>query len=75
MEFLDGLLNLGFWGVAGFTLLFTQLTMTSVTLYLHRDQAHRGVDFHPVVRHLMRFWLWLSTAKPRTTPTVPRPTG
>lgn len=61
MEFIDGFLNLGFWGVTAVTLVMLQLTMTSVTLYLHRDQAHRGVDFHPVVRHAMRFWLWLTT--------------
>jgi len=40
----------------------TQLTILSVTLYLHRSQAHRGVDFHPAVTHLLRFWCWLSTA-------------
>ena len=40
----------------------TQLTIFSVTLYLHRSQAHRGVDFHPVVAHVFRFWSWLSTA-------------
>jgi stearoyl-CoA desaturase (delta-9 desaturase) len=40
----------------------TQLTILSVTLYLHRSQAHRGVDFHPAVAHVLRFWCWLSTA-------------
>jgi stearoyl-CoA desaturase (delta-9 desaturase) len=39
----------------------TQLTIFSVTLYLHRSQAHRGVDFHPAVAHLFRFWSWVST--------------
>jgi stearoyl-CoA desaturase (delta-9 desaturase) len=39
----------------------TQLTIFSVTLYLHRSQAHRGVDFHPVLAHFFRFWAWLST--------------
>ena len=39
----------------------THLTIVSVTLYLHRSQAHRGVEFHPVVSHIMRFWLWLTT--------------
>ncbi|MCK7593590.1 DesA family fatty acid desaturase [Pseudomarimonas salicorniae] len=39
-----------------------QATIFSVTLYLHRCQAHRGVDLHPVVSHPMRLWLWLSTA-------------
>ena len=40
----------------------TQLTILSVTLYLHRSQAHRGVDFNPVLAHAFRFWCWLSTA-------------
>jgi stearoyl-CoA desaturase (delta-9 desaturase) len=43
------------------TLLMTHLTIVSVTLYLHRCQAHRGVEFHPAVSHSMRFWLWLTT--------------
>ena len=43
------------------TLLMTHLTIVSVTLYLHRGQAHRGVEFHPVLSHAMRFWLWLTT--------------
>ena len=43
------------------TLLMTHLTIVSVTLYLHRSQAHKGVEFHPVVSHVMRFWLWLTT--------------
>ena len=44
-----------------FTLIATHLTIISVTLYLHRCQAHRGVEFHPVLSHAMRFWLWLTT--------------
>ena len=40
----------------------TQLTIFSVTLYLHRSAAHRGVDFHPVLSHFFRFWTWLTTA-------------
>ena len=43
------------------TLVMVQLTIACVTLYLHRSQAHRGVTFHPVVEHFMRFWLWLTT--------------
>ena len=39
----------------------TQLTIFSVTLYLHRSQAHRGVDFYPLLAHFFRFWLWLTT--------------
>ena len=44
-----------------FTLIVTHITIISVTLYLHRSQAHRGVEFHPVVSHFMRAWLWLTT--------------
>jgi stearoyl-CoA desaturase (delta-9 desaturase) len=42
-------------------LIMTHLTIVSVTLYLHRSQSHRGVEFHPVLAHAMRFWLWLTT--------------
>ena len=38
-----------------------QITIACVTLYLHRSQAHRAVQFHPVVAHFMRFWLWMTT--------------
>jgi len=44
-----------------YTLVATHLTIACVTLYLHRSQAHRSVTFHPVIAHLMRFWLWLTT--------------
>lgn len=44
-----------------YTLLATHLTIACVTLYLHRSQAHRSVQFHPVIEHVMRFWLWLTT--------------
>lgn len=43
------------------TLVMTHITIVCVTLYLHRCQAHRGIEFHPVVSHFMRFWLWLTT--------------
>lgn len=43
------------------TLVMVQITIACVTLYLHRSQAHRAVTFHPVISHLMRFWLWLTT--------------
>ena len=38
-----------------------QITIACVTLFLHRSQAHRAVQFHPAVEHFMRFWLWLTT--------------
>ena len=44
-----------------YMLVVTQLTIFTVTLYLHRSQTHRGVDFHPVLAHFFRFWGWLTT--------------
>jgi len=44
-----------------YTLIATHITIVAITLYLHRSQAHRGVEFHPVVSHFFRFWLWLTT--------------
>jgi stearoyl-CoA desaturase (delta-9 desaturase) len=43
------------------TLIMTHITIMCVTLYLHRAQAHKAVQFHPVIEHFMRFWLWLTT--------------
>ena len=44
-----------------FTLIATHITIVCVTLYLHRCQSHRGVEFHPAVSHFMRLWIWLTT--------------
>lgn len=43
-------------------LVITHLNIFSVTLFLHRSQAHRAVDFHPIMSHFFRFWLWLGTS-------------
>lgn len=56
-----GLIDLSFWGYVIISLVMLQVTVTGVTLYFHRDQAHRGVDLHPVLRHFFRFWLWMGT--------------
>jgi len=39
----------------------TQLTLMCVTVYLHRHSAHRSLELHPALKHMMRFWLWLTT--------------
>jgi stearoyl-CoA desaturase (delta-9 desaturase) len=63
LDFLaGGLLQAGWGTLAIYFLVATQLTIFSVTLYLHRSQAHRAVDFHPVLAHFFRFWTWLSTS-------------
>lgn len=56
-----GLLELPWWGYLVVLMAFTQLTIFSVTLFLHRCQAHRALELHPAVSHVFRFWLWLTT--------------
>ena len=63
LDFLAGGFVQAGWGtLLIWFLVVTQLTIFSVTLYLHRSQAHRGVDFHPVLAHFFRFWTWLTTS-------------
>ncbi|HKL62839.1 MAG TPA: fatty acid desaturase, partial [Woeseiaceae bacterium] len=61
LNYAYGLLGLSFWGyvLAGFVMV--QITMMAVTLYLHRDQAHRSLDLHPALRHFFRFWIWMTS--------------
>ena len=56
-----GFLSLPWWGYVLLALAFTHVTIAAVTIFLHRGQAHRGLDLHPAVSHFFRFWLWLTT--------------
>ncbi len=58
---LHGWWDLSFWGYAIVALALTHVTIASVTIFLHRHQAHRALTLHPVVSHFFRFWLWLTT--------------
>lgn len=58
---LEGLLDLPVWGHIIAALLLTHVTIVSVTIFLHRHQAHRALDLHPSASHFFRFWLWLTT--------------
>ena len=58
---LHGFLNLSVWGFIGAALVMTHLTIASVTIFLHRHQAHRSLPLHPIASHLFRLWLWLTT--------------
>jgi stearoyl-CoA desaturase (delta-9 desaturase) len=58
---LSGVFDLPWWGVAAVALALTHITIVAVTVFLHRHQAHRALDLHPVVSHFFRFWLWLTT--------------
>jgi stearoyl-CoA desaturase (delta-9 desaturase) len=57
----SGLLDLPWWGYVIAALALTHVTIASVTIYLHRCQAHRALELHPIVAHFFRFWLWLTT--------------
>ncbi len=57
----SGFLNLPWWGDIIAALILVQITIAGVTVYLHRCQAHRALEVHPVVSHFFRFWLWMTT--------------
>jgi stearoyl-CoA desaturase (Delta-9 desaturase) len=56
-----GLLGASGWQVLAYTLITTHITISAVTIFLHRAQSHRALDLHPVVAHFFRFWLWIGT--------------
>ncbi|XAH24930.1 fatty acid desaturase [Xylophilus sp. GW821-FHT01B05] len=57
----NGLLNFSWWEIVLYTLVTTHITIVSVTVFLHRAQAHRALDLHRIPSHFFRFWLWLGT--------------
>jgi stearoyl-CoA desaturase (delta-9 desaturase) len=57
----SGLFDLPWWGYALVALGLTHVTIAAVTIFLHRCQAHRALELHPVVSHFFRLWLWLTT--------------
>src|ERR1700737_1133791 len=62
LEFIaNGFTHASGWEVLAYTLVVTHITIAAVTIYLHRCQAHRALDVHPVVSHFFRFWLWATT--------------
>ncbi len=58
----NGLFTLPWWGYIVVALGVTHVTIASVTIYLHRTEAHRALELHPVLSHFFRFWLWLTTS-------------
>jgi len=64
LDFLaNGLVGLTAWQIVIYTLIVTHITIASVTIYLHRHQAHRALDLHAIPSHCFRFWLWLTTGQ------------
>ena len=58
-----GLLATSWWQIILYTLVTTHITIASVTIYLHRHQAHRAMDLHALPAHFFRLWLWLGTGQ------------
>ncbi len=58
----SGFIDLPWWGYIVVTLALTHITIASVTIFLHRHQAHRALNLHAVPSHFFRFWLWLTTS-------------
>ena len=58
-----GLLAASWWQIVLYALVTTHITIASVTIYLHRHQAHRAMDLHAIPSHFFRFWLWLGTGQ------------
>jgi stearoyl-CoA desaturase (Delta-9 desaturase) len=62
LDFLaHGLLRFSWWQILLCVAIATHITIVGVTVYLHRCQAHRALDLHPVASHFFRFWLWMTT--------------
>jgi stearoyl-CoA desaturase (Delta-9 desaturase) len=56
-----GFFDLPWWGYVVYALAVTHITIAAVTIFLHRHQAHRALDLHPLPSHFFRFWLWFTT--------------
>lgn len=63
-EYLYGLAGLPWWGHVIVAAIWIHVTLMAITLYFHREQAHRAIDLHPALRHFFRFWLWVTTGAP-----------
>jgi stearoyl-CoA desaturase (delta-9 desaturase) len=59
----SGWFDLPWWGIALAVLAMTHVTIAAVTIYLHRCQAHRALELHPIASHFFRGWLWLTTGQ------------
>jgi stearoyl-CoA desaturase (delta-9 desaturase) len=57
----QGVVNASVTQLVVYTLIVTHITIAAVTIFLHRSQAHRALDLHPIISHFFRFWLWLTT--------------
>ena len=57
----SGVFDLPWWGLVLVALVLTHITIAAVTIFLHRCQAHRALELHPLPSHFFRLWLWMTT--------------
>lgn len=57
-----GILSTHWWIPIVFVVIMGHITNVCVTLFLHRSQTHRSVNFHALASIPMRMWLWLTTS-------------
>jgi len=57
----SGFLDLDWWQLALVALALTHVTIAAVTIFLHRHQAHRALELHPLPSYFFRVWLWMTT--------------
>ena len=57
----SGVFDLPLWGLILVALVLTHITIVAVTIFLHRCQAHRALELHPLPSHFFRLWLWMTT--------------
>jgi stearoyl-CoA desaturase (delta-9 desaturase) len=58
---IDGLVEFSWLKFFVIVMCLTQVTIATVTIFLHRHQAHRALDLSPLPSHFFRLWLWLTT--------------
>ena len=59
--FFSGIFDLQWWQLALIALALTHVTIAAVTIFLHRHQAHRALELHPIASNFFRLWLWMTT--------------
>lgn len=56
-----GICDLPWWGMLAVLMVYIHINVLGVTIYLHRCQAHRALELHPIISHFFRFWMWMSS--------------
>jgi stearoyl-CoA desaturase (delta-9 desaturase) len=59
----NGIMHATGWQIFIYTMVMTHITIASVTIFLHRCQAHRALDLHAIPSHFFRLWLWMTTGQ------------